>query len=559
MSTWEMRKQNVPFGLKRCNTDLTVLRARMLAKYRLDPTKKIRSMSHKQMFSIRMDAFIGPSFKKFIRKFEATVRHRAAVEQRLLVEAFHTRGQLKFTDILLEEMMVGPSNLRNATSFKDLELPGAYLISEINVITRPSQGVVGYWMTAKGGDCTYNMKCHGVLAGKEEVFHLRTPRETLVQIEFIYSSVLEKMRFITSTGRVSPWYGERVSAQPNHSLVPPHPQRGQYITGTFGYETNLRILAMGVITRQVIKADLFSYYWAEPFHGDGSHPHGSKQSPRIVDNSAITTTGMDLGSSTIELTNLGQSSHEMEFAAVIRMRISDVYSSMYRAIAFARRIWGDPGINLRWDLNSLCRLRIIKSLTRWFFESICWRLVPFVEKTEEIESLIEEGREKVLQGRHMQSTAAMYKRRAEYMLQQPVTWKRSGLLSPEDRKQEKEFKDFIADLVDKAEATEQEGQILIDQGQYMSEKALSRLPQLDKSPENLAYYFEKLSTAKTQLQLETSLGQNAFREGLKTIGGGTLGALNEQIVDTVTRALRKKMIDEAKLKAEASFIDEYPP
>lgn len=251
------------------------------------------------------------------------------------------------------------------------------------------------------------------------------------------------------------------------------------------------------------------------------------------------------------------SSPEMEFAAILRMRTSDIYSAMYRALAFARRVWSDPGINLRWDMAGIRKLRIIEQLTRWLFDAVCWRLVPHVPHTEEIEKCIEEGREKVLQGKHMQSTATLQKRRAEYVQTQPVAWKRRGLLSPADRRQEKEFQAKIKAWLEEAERMREEGQMLIDQGKFTTERALAQLPQLDQSPENIAYYSEKLKVAKTQLQLEASLGAGVFRDGLQALGGGggggggrkMPGALEGEVFGTVTRALRKRLLDEARERA----------
>ena len=90
--------------------------------------------------------------------------------------------------------------------------------------------------------------------------------EQLVAIELLYGSVIEALRLETSKGRLSKWYGGKISGNPQtfrlHGDL--SKKESEYIVGFHGRESFNRVTCVGVCVRKVLKASVFSYYWTKP-------------------------------------------------------------------------------------------------------------------------------------------------------------------------------------------------------------------------------------------------------------------------------------------------------
>eukprot|EP00595_Chromulina_sp_UTEXLB2642_P000637 CAMPEP_0196765254 /NCGR_PEP_ID=MMETSP1095-20130614/7884_1 /TAXON_ID=96789 ORGANISM="Chromulina nebulosa, Strain UTEXLB2642" /NCGR_SAMPLE_ID=MMETSP1095 /ASSEMBLY_ACC=CAM_ASM_000446 /LENGTH=186 /DNA_ID=CAMNT_0042122985 /DNA_START=1352 /DNA_END=1909 /DNA_ORIENTATION=+ len=69
---------------------------------------------------------------------------------------------------------------------------------------------------------------------------------------------------------------------------------------------------------------------------------------------------------------------EQQFFDVIRMRTTEIKVAQIRIEKFARRLWTSYEIRHDPNLCKLSNIRILSSLSRWFFEAISKRLVSVV-------------------------------------------------------------------------------------------------------------------------------------------------------------------------------------
>lgn len=290
--------------------------------------------------------------------WQATERVRT--EARLLVDAFLNRGRIKFRDQEPPDV-VGRSNEKGSGSglmgFRDKPVPGSHLVCEVRVMTRVGEGVVGLQLVMTGGKRTVELPVHGAAAGENRStrthsFAVDAPVERLSRFECEHSDgLIERLRVVTSGGRWSPWFGEKLTAIPrlaslpdweHHSLAattsaaalaakkaaaeaavasleqvssaekaaatveatetdaaaaraPEWDIQKEYITGLAGIRTHERLVGLGVITRHVTNSHVFSYLWEAPQEDEGatdakkSESDGSQPGISVSDNTPSDT------------------------------------------------------------------------------------------------------------------------------------------------------------------------------------------------------------------------------------------------------------------------------
>lgn len=263
--------------------------------------------------------------------WQATERVRT--EARLLVDAFLNRGRIRFQDREPPDV-VGRSRDKGGgagggpglIAFRDKPVPGSHLVSEVRVMTRVGEGVVGLQLVMLAGSRTSELPVHGAAAGENRstrahAFAVDAPVERLSRFECDHNDgLIERLRVVTSGGRRSPWFGEKLTALPHaaslpdwgrHSLAaatataalaarkaaaaaalasleqvssaekiaaaaaaaeaeavaaraPEWDVQKEYITGLVGIRTHERLVGLGVITRHVTSSHIFSYLWEAP-------------------------------------------------------------------------------------------------------------------------------------------------------------------------------------------------------------------------------------------------------------------------------------------------------
>lgn len=251
------------------------------------------------------------------------------------MDAFLNRGRIKFRDQEPADVM-GRSNEKGSGSgliaFRDKPVPGSHLVCEVRVMTRIGEGVVGLQLVMTGGKRTVELPVRGAAAGENRStrahsFAVDTPVERLSRFECEHSDgLIERLRMVTSGGRWSPWFGDKLTPIPHfaslpdwehHSLAattsaaalaakkaaaaaalasleevssaekkaaaaaateaeamaaraPEWNIQKEYITGLAGIRTHERLVGLGVVTRHVTNSHVFSYLWEAPEEDEGT-------------------------------------------------------------------------------------------------------------------------------------------------------------------------------------------------------------------------------------------------------------------------------------------------
>ena len=267
--------------------------------------------------------------------WQATERVRT--EARLLVDAFLNRGRIKFRDqeppdVVGRSREKGSSSGSGLIAFRDRPVPGSHLVCEVRVMTRVAEGVVGLQLVMTGGKRTVELPVHGAAVGENRStraysFAVDAPVERLSRFECEHSDgMIERLRVVTSGGRWSPWFGDKLTAIPrlaslpdweHHSLAattsaaalaakkaaavaklasleevssaekaaaalaaaeaeavaaraPEWNIQKEYITGLAGIRTHERLVGLGVVTRHVTNSHVFSYLWEAAEEDEGA-------------------------------------------------------------------------------------------------------------------------------------------------------------------------------------------------------------------------------------------------------------------------------------------------
>eukprot|EP00752_Nemacystus_decipiens_P014275 g12696.t1 len=322
------RQQRASFIEERVLADLTVARRTVIAGWKGALTRAIGLRQAKQEHRLKKQGRLHPTFKKFMAFHTWQATERVRTEARLLVDAFLNRGRIKFRDQEPPDV-VGRSHEKGSSSgsglipFSDRSVPGSHLVCEVRVMTRVGEGVVGLQLVMTGGKRTVELPVHGAAVGENRStrahsFAVDAPVERLSRFECEHSDgLIERLRVVTSGGRWSPWFGDKLTVIPrlaslpdwkHHSLAattsaaaleakkaaaaaalasleevssaektaaavaaaeaeavaaraPEWNIQKEYITGLAGIRTHERLVGLGVITRHVTNSHVFSYLW----------------------------------------------------------------------------------------------------------------------------------------------------------------------------------------------------------------------------------------------------------------------------------------------------------
>ncbi|CAM9231173.1 unnamed protein product, partial [Ectocarpus sp. 13 AM-2016] len=364
-----LRQQKVSWVEARVEADLRVARRTVISGWRSALTRTIGLRQAKREHQLKEGARRIPTFKKFLAFHTWQATERVRTEARLLVDAFLNRGHLKFQDQEPPDM-VGRTNEKGSGSglifFRDKPVPGSNLVCEVRVMTRVGEGVVGIQLVMTAGKRTTELPVHGATVGENRstrahCFAVDAPVERLSRFECEHNDgLIERMRVVTSGGRWSPWFGERLTAIPYtavlpdwhvHSLAattaqaataatkaataasvasldevsstekaatalaaaeaqttaanaPEWDVQKEYITGLVGVRTQERLVGLGVITRHVTNSHVFSYLWEAPDEDEGAMHDNNSQSSLDGRLSTNDKTGIDSSLASNSLTSI---------------------------------------------------------------------------------------------------------------------------------------------------------------------------------------------------------------------------------------------------------------
>jgi len=319
----------------------------------------------------------------------------------------------------------------------------------------------------------------------------------------------------------------------------------KYIVGFHGWESKTRIMGLGIINRVIIKQFVFSYYWLdddadENVNDDSEDGENNttrrRQNSGLLKSTSVAPTvtagtdesdcdGQSLSIAEKEQGNNGEQQGDVskidpgkEFASIVRMRRSDIESALERSERFARHLWTSRSVAMDWKLSTLARFQIVQGLTNWFFEAAAFRLENSFSSGE-AEKLIYDGEEIKMTGIKLVNKAGFLRNKVDKDAVMERPWPVTGMLSPADRKKEKDYKLKLQAGWKKADELEDEGWRMQESGEEMVSEGKSLMPNIENSPAVMKYYANLIAVARRQIQLENDFGAEYFASVIRGEGG----------------------------------------
>lgn len=326
----------------------------------------------------------------------------------------------------------------NGATISDPVMPLREKVKEIIIYT--SYTVEGLQMVTTDLAQDVPLLFHGKYnsqSSTKEIFELNY-NEHLIAMDISSTNLIGAVRFYTSKGRVSKWYGKGI-VKPYNKVGDLEATRGRIsdctttIIGFITRSTADDIAGLGVRMRKVVEQKVFM----NCFHEINMNVSQKKQDE---DDEELLTT-------------------------IIRMRSCDVKAILRRAQNLAKRVKKGEG-DVPEELKSL---KIAFHLSEWLFNALTPGLVRAPTQQEETE-----GRMLVYQGKDLLEKAQERKDEAELILENIKQYvndenedfdMKLGLLGTRQQKQIMQIANQARDLKKQAKELEERGNALIKEGQ----------------------------------------------------------------------------------------------
>ena len=468
--TIEKRKKSERFNLIRATLDLQTWKSRLLAPYRRLTTTWTRKKNRFITYKLKLNSRKADSFKKFERRWEASIRKRIKLEKRMLFLEFLSRGRttydleaIKIPDRLLDEEDISLG--KEFTDINDVN-QNCYAVSVDIYLTDWVSGLSINLQQTAGEPISTPLR--GSDDGTKKTFTLNVEgeeKERLVRVEMNVGNIVGRIRFITSTGRKSPWYGKL----PSKKITPVEGDRTRSIDfaeiiGFCGRSRFNDFTDLGIIVRYPKDACVFSNCWRPE-------------------------EGLDL------------KSQQSQFATVLRMRSCDLLASYDRAKAFMRKVRATGNKSF----VPTCFQENCEALGKWYFEALSRGLIGVYDD-------VEEGEARLAKGQILERDGEEMIRIAKEKLQSIVEYRTDGNheVRPYYTQGARLSREILEDI-QLLEDTISEGKKVIEDGKQLVIEARKMLPQLPVTM-TLKKYFERLYDLAL---MSESLGAEAFKKRSK--------------------------------------------
>ncbi|KAK1931222.1 hypothetical protein P3T76_013411 [Phytophthora citrophthora] len=363
--TYEERCASCPYLWRQSMVDLDTYHCKIIAlEKRLPSTSLSVKLNHSRKL-MQETATSSPTLKKLFQDHEKEVRLRLQLEKRLMLTAFNDRAVHNYAE--------RSSSLFGVTAgrpFMHDKVPPFGSISEVAILC--GKKVDGISVTIKtNGHVSLEGSLHGNPFGSREVFSL-TRGEKLVSVEGFASQSIYGLRFGTSTGRYSKWFGncEKGSRFEIHS---DYFNNREEIVGFFGHADSASINSLGVVMRHTTLKNPFEGLWVRKDHH--AQHNMLQQSPHK-------NPGDDLPVS------------DRQFAYFLQVRACEVLLVMERAHLFAMSAYKMEEMMP----PALGNMKIIMAISRWMLNALSHGLVQRTEREEEGKEILQSGQEKYAAG-----------------------------------------------------------------------------------------------------------------------------------------------------------------
>lgn len=343
--TLERRQHARPFLLRQAESDLDAYHCKLLAlRARLPTTLLRKALARKRQRLLRAAAG-SPTLKQLFDEHEREVRRRLSLEHRLMFSAYAERKVHHYTE--RSSPLYGAPVGR---AFAYEPAPPYSSISDIAVLC--SKQVDGLSLVVKTpASGMHEGALHGNPFGTREVFAL-VKGEVLVSIEGFASQTLYGLRFGTSAGRVSKWFGQ-CDKGTKFEVRSDFSGAREEIVGVFGFADGTSLHALGAVLRRTTVRNIFEGLWLQP------------DSVRSSDDVALC---------------------DRQFAYFLQVRTCDVLAAMARAHRFALRAY-----RATHQPPALLRMRVVMALARWLFNGLAHGLVHCTAREADGKRMLEHG------------------------------------------------------------------------------------------------------------------------------------------------------------------------
>ncbi|OWZ15658.1 hypothetical protein PHMEG_00010661 [Phytophthora megakarya] len=359
--SYENRCALLPYLWRQCMVDLDTYHCKIIAlEHRLSTTRLRAKLMHSRKV-MQKTAISSPTLKKLFQDHEKEVRLRLLLEKRLMLAAYNDRSVHNYAE--------RSSSLFGTTAGRPFTydvMPPFGSISEITVIC--GKKVDGISVVVKvNGQVSSEGSLYGNPYGSREAFAL-TRGEKLVSVEGFASQSIYGLRFGTSIGRYSKWFGhcEKGSKFEIHS---DYISNREEITGFFGHADSSSINSLGVMMRHTTVKNPFEGMWVQKDHNTQHNMLQPSQHRGPADDLPLC---------------------DRQFAYFLQVRTCEVLLIMERAHLFAVNAY-----KMEDKLPPVIgNMRIIMAITRWMLNSLSHGLVQRTEREEEGKQILQSGHEK---------------------------------------------------------------------------------------------------------------------------------------------------------------------
>ena len=289
-------KNKIEFVIKGLMLDQETIRKYIISTIKQSLSNKLQTWNFNYQNKLHTIAKDGPSFKKFLSCYCNNIHRRLKEEKKMLTFMFENRKMI-FNDTCYVAGFAeigydcNWSSFWNESNFVEIEhvhkyfkqlkvkknhhywfdrsFDEGYKLSEIWVNSKMGLGIVGLrYFVSKGGKQVIMAGARGQCnVGLRQCFEVEED-EHIVKVEVVCGeTTLECIRFSTSSGRASVWYGEKNLSVASQIIAlrckaeeDPMNKNSSHMTVFFGAEETLssKILSFGVIARKVTKFNIFS-------------------------------------------------------------------------------------------------------------------------------------------------------------------------------------------------------------------------------------------------------------------------------------------------------------
>ncbi|GLE02355.1 hypothetical protein PINS_up011193 [Pythium insidiosum] len=392
--TFPARRARVPFLWRQCAADLDAMHCKIVALRATLPSHRLRRQLRLSQHALQQLATGEPTLKQRFQLHEREVRSRLFLENRLMFVAFQERRVHNYAE---RSSVLQGTPLGRAFAYEKAPPYGS--VSEVIVLCGKKVDGIALQLKTNAA-VTVETQLHGNPFANREVFPLARG-ERLVAIEGFASQTIFGLRFGTSTGRWSKWFGHCDKGS-RFELRSDWSGRREEIVGVFGYADATTLYALGCVFRHTTLRNIFEGMWlqgatssttAAAIGGGGGllSPGGgasSTQQPQQLSHVNSNSSSSDAhdsaqgGGDDMSLCN-------RQFAYFLQVRTCDVLLAMRRAHQFALRMHRTASLP-----PVLTRPRVLMALMRWFFNALTHGLVHNTTREDEGKRILQDGMNK---------------------------------------------------------------------------------------------------------------------------------------------------------------------